>query len=92
MFESRPEIYAFIHQLLVYTDNIIMGENINTLKTEVLLQAGREVDLEEDTEKTNYTFMSFHQNAGHHYLLIANKVFGNVANFKYCEQEKLKAG
>jgi len=49
-----------------------------------LLEASREVGLEVNTQKTKYTVMAHHQNAGqNHNLLVANKSFGNVARFWY---------
>jgi hypothetical protein len=41
-----------------------LGENINTIKKnpEALLQAGKEVDLEADTEKIKYMVVSRRQN------------------------------
>jgi hypothetical protein len=58
-------------------DDNISGKNINAIKkTEALLQASREVSLETNTEKTKYTFMFHHQNAGqYHNLKMANKSF-----------------
>jgi hypothetical protein len=52
--------------------------------TEALLKAGREVDLELNTEKTKYMAISHCKNSEkNHGLLIANKSSENVADFKY---------
>jgi hypothetical protein len=49
-----------------------------------LLQAGREVGLEVNTEKSKYMLVSHHQNVGqNHNFLTVNKSFKNVAKFKY---------
>jgi hypothetical protein len=49
-----------------------------------MLQASKEDGLEINTEKTQYLSVSRHQNAGkYHTLLVANKLFENVAKFKY---------
>jgi hypothetical protein len=48
-----------------------------------LLEASRDVGLELNTEKTYYMIVSRHKNVGKNYdLLITNKYFENVANFK----------
>jgi hypothetical protein len=52
--------------------------------TEALLEAKREVGIVVNTEKAKYTVIFRCQNAGEiHNLMIANKSFENVTNFKY---------
>jgi hypothetical protein len=73
---------------MVYADDVsVLGENINTVKkdAETLLQAGRKVGLEVNTEKTKYTVVSSHQNAGQNHDMIASgkvQMFGNDSNKK----------
>jgi hypothetical protein len=73
--------------LLVYADDVnLLGDNIDTIKknTQTLIDASKDVYLEVNTEKTKYTFLSHHQNAGLNYdMKVANRSFENVAQFKY---------
>jgi hypothetical protein len=53
------------HQLLAYTDDVnLLGDNIDTVKknTETLIDAGKEVGLEINLEKTKYMLLSRHWN------------------------------
>jgi hypothetical protein len=67
------------HQLLVCADDAdLLGGNIDTIKENgvTLIDASKEVSLEVNTEKTKYTLLSHHQNAGqNHDIKIANKSF-----------------
>jgi hypothetical protein len=74
------------HQLLVYADDVnLLGDNIDTMKKnrENLIDASKEVGLEENTEKTKYMLLSLHHNTGQNYdIKIANRCFENAAQFK----------
>jgi hypothetical protein len=76
-----------MHYLLVYAYDVnILCKILNTIRknTYALLKANREVSLEVNTQKTKYVVMSCHQNAGqNHSILIANKSFEDVQEFKY---------
>jgi hypothetical protein len=55
------------HQLLVYADDVnLLGDSINTTNenTESILEAGRDVGLKINAEKTKYMIMSRHPNSG----------------------------
>jgi hypothetical protein len=45
---------------------MLLGDNIDTIKKnkQTLIDASKEVGLEVNAEKTKYTFLSCHQNAG----------------------------
>jgi ribosomal protein S2 len=75
------------HQLLVYADDVnLLGDDIETIKrnAQTLIDAGKEVGLEVNTEKTKYMLLSRHQNSGQiNDIKIANRSFQNVAQFRY---------
>jgi hypothetical protein len=75
------------HHLLAYADDVnLLGDNIDTIKknTEILIDAGKEVGLEINVDKTKYTLLSRHQNVGKKRdIKIANRSFENVSQFKY---------
>jgi hypothetical protein len=75
------------HQLLAYADDVnLLGDNIDTVKknTENVNDAGKEVGLEINIDKTKYMLLSRHQNVGQNRdIKIANRSFGNVSRFRY---------
>jgi hypothetical protein len=79
-----------------------LGENRDTIQknTEVLLDAGKEVGLEVNSEKTKYMLMSRKKAGQNHCIKMANRSFKGVAKFKYlgttltdqnCMQEEIKS-
>jgi hypothetical protein len=74
-------------QLLAYADNVnLLGDNIDTIKknTETLIDAGKEVGLEINVEKSKYMLLSCRQNVGQNQnIKIASRLFENVSQFKY---------
>jgi hypothetical protein len=75
------------NQLLAYTDDVnLLGDNIDTImkNPETLIDAGKEVGLEINVEKTKYMLLSRHQNVSQNQdIKIANRWFENVSQFKY---------
>jgi hypothetical protein len=62
----------------------LLGDNIDTIKkkTETLIDAGKEVGLEINVEKTKHMLVCRHQNVGRNWdIKIANRSFGNVSQF-----------
>jgi hypothetical protein len=78
------------HQLLGYADDVnVVGEKIDTVKknTEALLDAGKEVGLEVNPEKTKYVLMSRSQKIRQkHSKKMANRSLEDVAKSKYLEK------
>jgi hypothetical protein len=72
---------------LSYADDVnIVGENVDTIQknTKALLDAGKEVGLEVNPEKTNYMLVSRYQKAGQRQSIkTVNRSFESVAKFRY---------
>jgi hypothetical protein len=64
----------------------LLGDDIENIKknTQTLIDAGKEVGLEVNTEKTKYMLLSRHQNTGqNHDIKRGNRCFENVEQFRY---------
>jgi hypothetical protein len=79
--------FSGTHQLLVYTDDMnLLDDIIDPIKknTETIINASKEVGVEVNAEKTMYTLLSRHQNAGqNHNINRCKRYFENVAQFRY---------
>jgi hypothetical protein len=70
---------------MFYVDDMnLLGDNIDTVnKKKLLFDASMETGLEVNAAKAKYMLLSRHQNAGeNHCMKIANRCFGNVAQFR----------
>jgi hypothetical protein len=88
---------------LAYVDDVnILGENIDNIQKNIgaLLDDGKEVGLEVNSEKTKYMLMSRKKAGQKHSIKRANRSFEVVAKFKYlgttltyqhCMQEEIKS-
>jgi len=72
---------------LVYADDVnVLGGTVRTIEknTEALLVASKETGLEVNADKTKYTIMSRHQNAGRtHSIQTDSSSFERAEEFKY---------
>jgi hypothetical protein len=69
---------------LVYTDDVyLLGDNIDTINTETVIDARKEVGLDVNVEITTYMLLSHHQDAGQNYDIKTGRSSENVAQFKY---------
>jgi hypothetical protein len=71
--------------ITIWANNSATG-NLDNIKknTETIIDAGKEVGLEVNTENTKYMLLSRHQNAEqNHDIKICNRCFENVEQFRY---------
>jgi hypothetical protein len=77
--------FNLIYQCLVHADDVsILGDNMQTIYTESVVAASKEVGVEIDVELTKYMLLSPHQNVRqNHDMKIAVRSVESVAKFKY---------
>jgi hypothetical protein len=79
-------LFSGPHQPLAYADDVtVLGDNMDIVKktTKILIYASKAVC----AKKTK--LLSHRQNAGqNHYIMIANRQFENVAEFRYLEKSE----
>jgi hypothetical protein len=74
------------HQLVVSAHGLnLMQDNSNTIKkTEIVIDASNQVELEANTEKAKCTLMSPRDNVRkNHYMKTVNRTFENLVKLKY---------
>ena len=74
------------HQILVYADDIILGESVHTVKknTDAVISSSKDSGLDVNADKTKYRVMSRDQNAGrNHNIKTDNSSFERAEQFKY---------
>jgi hypothetical protein len=75
------------NQFLDGADDVnLLGKNLNIIKknTEAQLHASKKDGQEDNTDTSEYMFLSHGQTVGqNHYIKVAIKSFENVAEFKY---------
>jgi hypothetical protein len=80
--------------ILAYVDAVnLLGDDIDTIKKnkETLIDAIKEVGLEINAEKTKYMLL-YHQNADqNHGIMIANRSFENMPQFRLFGNNSNKA-
>jgi hypothetical protein len=76
--DKLPIIFAFVRYWRK------MGVQWDSTSTQILTDAGKEVGLEVNIEKTEYMLLSRHQHAGqNHDIKVANRSVENVSQFRY---------
>jgi hypothetical protein len=81
-------------QLSIYADYVnLLGNSVNTIKenSETLLEAGSDIGLEINAEKTKYMIMSCQLNSGQNQnIRMANESFEKVEKFKYLGMTQIR--
>ena len=74
------------HQLLVYADDNMLGENLQIVQenAEISIKASKDIGLEINSKKTKYMITSCHQNIIQNQTAVnGNLSFENVEKFRY---------